>query len=69
MLDLVAEPAKAVTVLLNWWAANVRWAAYRKGEVVNVIELLRAGSAVVTARDRELATEAGISEVVAVLDA
>jgi hypothetical protein len=50
-------------------AANVRWAAYRKGEVVNVIEVLRSGGAVVGARDRQLASEAGVSAVAAALDA
>jgi hypothetical protein len=69
MLDLGAEPAKALTALLVWWAANARWFGYRAKEVVNVIERLRAGGAVVTTRDRELATEAGVSTVAAVLDA
>jgi hypothetical protein len=69
MLELGAEPAKALTALLNWWAVNVNWAGHRAGEVVKVIERLRAGGAVVTTRDRELATEAGVSTVVAVLDA
>ncbi|MBJ7336905.1 ankyrin repeat domain-containing protein [Mycolicibacterium sp.] len=69
LLDLGAEPAKALTALLIWWAANVRWAAYRRGDVVRVVDLLRAGGAVVAPGDRELATEAGVSEVVAALDA
>jgi hypothetical protein len=69
MLDLGAEPAKALAALLVWWAANARWFGYRAKEVVNVIECLRAGGAVVTTRDRELATEAGVSTVAAALDA
>jgi hypothetical protein len=69
MLDLGAEPAEALTAVLNWWVANVRWAGYRAGEVVNVIEILRSGGATATARDRELATEAGVPAVRAALDA
>jgi hypothetical protein len=64
MLDLGAPPARALTALLNWWVLNVRWAGYRAKDVVNVVELLRAGAAVVTERDRELAAEAGVPAVV-----
>jgi hypothetical protein len=45
-----------------------RWAVYRVGEVVDVIEILRLGGAVVTDRHRELAAEAGVLEVGAALD-
>jgi hypothetical protein len=38
-------------------------------EVVNVVEILPAGGAVVTPRDRELATEAAVSAVISALDA
>lgn len=64
LLERGAEPAMALTALLTWWVTNVRWAGYRAGEVVRVLEILRAGGAVVTARDRELANEAGVSAVV-----
>lgn len=64
LLGLGAEPATALTALLTWWVTNVRWAGYRAGEVVRVVEILRADGAVVTARDRELANEAGVSAVV-----
>ena len=43
---------------------NVRWAGYRAKDVVRVVEVLRAGAAVVTERDRELAAEAGVPAVV-----
>lgn len=69
LLELGAQPARAVTFLLGWWVPNVRWAAYRADEVVDVIEVLRVGGAVVSDRDRELATEAGVLKVVAALDA
>jgi uncharacterized protein len=64
MLDLGAPPARALTALLSWWVLNVRWAGYRAKDVVSVVELLRAGAAVVTERDRELAAEAGVPAVV-----
>ena len=68
-LDVGAEPASALTTVLVWWVANVRWAKYRAGEVVAVIEALRAGGAVVGDRDRELAAEGGLPTVVSALDA
>jgi hypothetical protein len=64
MLELGAEPAMALSALLTWWVRNVRWAGYRAGEVVRVVEILRSGGVVVTARDRSLANEAGVSAVV-----
>lgn len=64
LLDLGADPARALSALLTWWVANVRWAGYRAGDVVRVVEILRAGGAVVTAGDRELANEAGVFAVV-----
>ena len=69
LLDLGAEPAAALTSVLVWWAANVRWATYRAREVVEVVEVLRTGGAKVGDRDRELAAEAGVETVVAALDA
>jgi uncharacterized protein len=68
LLELGADPAKALTATLVWWAVNVRWAGYRRGEVVDVIKILRAGGAVVTERDRELAADAGAPEVISALD-
>lgn len=62
-LDLGAEPARALTATLAWWATNVRWAGYRSREVVAVIELLLVGGAVITDRDRELAGQAGNAAV------
>jgi hypothetical protein len=68
LLELGAHPAKALTATLVWWAVNVRWAGYRRGEVVDVIKILRAGGAAVTERDRELAADAGAPEVISALD-
>lgn len=67
LLDLGAEPARALTALLVWWSANVRWAGYRAGDVVEVVELLRIGGAAITDRDRELATQASHAKVAAAL--
>ncbi|MET0475765.1 MAG: hypothetical protein ABW001_14130 [Mycobacterium sp.] len=69
MLELGAQPARAVTALLTWWVLNVRWSAYRAKDVANVGGLLRSGGAVITERDRELAAEAGVPAVAAALDA
>lgn len=68
LLDLGSQPAKALTMLLVWWAANARSAGYRRSEVVEVVELLRAGGAMVSERDRELASHAGAPMVVSALD-
>jgi hypothetical protein len=54
---------------LSWWAANISWARYRAGVVVDVIETLRAGGAVVNDRHRQLAAEGDVGTVVAALDA
>jgi hypothetical protein len=69
LLDVGAQPAAALTSVLVWWAVNVRWAKYRASEVVTVIEVLRAGGAVVGDRDRELTAEGDAETVVAALDA
>lgn len=63
MLDLDADPAEALTVLLSWWAMNARWYGYRATEVINVIEILCASGVVVTDRHRELAHRAGVDAV------
>lgn len=63
MLDLGADPAEALTVLLAWWAMNARWYGYRAKEVIDVIEILCAGGAVVTDRHRELVLRAGVDAV------
>ncbi|MGA5463712.1 ankyrin repeat domain-containing protein [Mycobacterium sp. NPDC050041] len=68
LLDLGAEPARALTTTLAWWAANMRWFGYRAGEVVDVVDILLAGGAAITDRDRELAARAGDPAVVAALD-
>ncbi len=68
-LDLGADPADALTAVLVWWAANIRWARYRAGDVVAVIEALRAGGSVVGDRDRQLAAEAGVGTVIFALEA
>lgn len=66
-LDLGADPARALTATLVWWSSNVRWAGYRAREVVDVVEVLLAGGASCTDRDRELAGQAGNAVVAAAL--
>lgn len=67
LLELGAQPARALDVLLIWWTANVRWSAYRDKDVARIVAILRAGGAVVTDRHRELAREAGVPLVEAAL--
>jgi hypothetical protein len=69
LLELGAQPASALTTLLSWWAVNIRWAGYRAGEVIHVIEILRAGGSMVSDRDHELAAEAKVPTVISALDA
>jgi uncharacterized protein len=67
MVELGADPARGLDALLSWWAVGVRFAGYRAGDVSDVIDILRAGGAEVTARHRELAATAGASQVEAAL--
>ena len=54
--------------MLVWWAANISWAKYRAGVVVDVIEKLRAGGAAVSDRHRQLAAKGEVVTVIAALD-
>ncbi len=67
LLELGAQPARALDALLVWWSVNVRWSGYRATEVAGVVGILRAGGAVVTDRHAELAAEAGAGAVLAAL--
>jgi uncharacterized protein len=68
MVDLGADPSRGLDALLPWWATvGARYSGYRAKEVADVIDILRAGGAEVTARHRELAAGAGASQVEAAL--
>jgi ankyrin repeat protein len=67
MIGLGAEPGRGLDSLMSWWPMGVRLAGYRAGEVADVVDILRAGGAEVTARHRELAATAGASQVEAAL--
>lgn len=67
MLELGAQPARALDALLVWWSSNARWLGYRAPAVVAVIEILRAGGAEITGRHRELAMSAGVDAVSAAI--
>mgnify|MGYP000848784719 CR=1 FL=1 len=59
LLDLGADPRRGLDALLAWWSiVGAQYNGYRAHEVGAVIEILRAGGAEVTARDRELAAGA-----------
>jgi hypothetical protein len=68
MVELGADPGRGLDALLPWWATiGARYAAYRAKDVVDVIDILRAGGAEVTDLHRELAADAGASQVEAAL--
>ncbi|HYZ67543.1 MAG TPA: ankyrin repeat domain-containing protein [Mycobacterium sp.] len=68
MIELGADPGRGLDALLQWWATiGARYAGYRANEVADVIDILRAGGAEVTDRHRELAVDAGASQVEAAL--
>jgi uncharacterized protein len=67
MIELGADPARGLDAVMSWWAVGVSFAAYRAGDVADVVEILRTGGAEVTDRHRELAASAGASQVEAVL--
>jgi uncharacterized protein len=68
LIELGADPGRGLDALLPWWATiGVRCSGYRADDVVDVIDVLRAGGAAVTDRHRELAAAAGASQVEAAL--
>ncbi len=67
MVELGADPGRGLDALLSWWAVGVHSAACRAGDIADIIDILRAGGAVVTDRHRELAASAGASQVEAAL--
>ncbi|ORB63677.1 ankyrin repeat domain-containing protein [Mycolicibacterium tusciae] len=67
MVELGADPVRGLDALLAWWAVGAAFNAYRAAAVAGVVDLLRAGGAAVSQRHRELAAQAGASEVEAAL--
>jgi ankyrin repeat protein len=63
MAELGADPGRGLDSLMAWWAVDATFTEYRAGDVAEVIDVLRAGGAVVSERHRELAADAGASEV------
>ncbi|BBZ16371.1 ankyrin repeat domain-containing protein [Mycolicibacterium gadium] len=63
MVELGADPARGLDALLAWWAVGATFNAYRAAAVADMVGLLRAGGAAVSQRHRELAAQAGASEV------
>ncbi|MDT5332771.1 MAG: uncharacterized protein QOF31_4068 [Mycobacterium sp.] len=64
MVELGADPRRGLDALLSWWPFGIRSAGYRAGDVADI---LRAGGADVTERHRDLAANAGASQVEAAL--
>jgi hypothetical protein len=67
LVELGAEPGRGLDALMSWWAVGVHHAGYRAADVADVIDILRAGGAEVTDSQRQLAAEAGASQVEAAL--
>jgi hypothetical protein len=68
MVELGADPGRGLDALLPWWATTgARHAGHRATDVAEMIDILRAGGAVVTDGHRELAADAGASQVEAAL--
>ena len=67
MVELGADPDRGLDSLMAWWAVGATFNGYRAAAVADMVDLLRAGGATVTQRHRELAANAGASEVEAAL--
>jgi uncharacterized protein len=68
MVELGADPGRGLDALLPWWASTgARHAGRRANDVAEIIDILRAGGALVTDRHRELAADAGAPQVEAAL--
>ncbi|MGV0606821.1 ankyrin repeat domain-containing protein [Mycolicibacterium sp. XJ1904] len=67
LVDHGADPGRGLDALMSWWAMGAKVSADRAGVVADVVDVLRTGGAEVTARHRELATGAGVTQVTAAL--
>jgi hypothetical protein len=67
MVELGADPDRGLDSLLAWWSVGSTFNGYRAVAVAELVDLLRAGGAEVSQRHRELAANAGASEVEAAL--
>lgn len=63
LVELGADPVRGLDALLGSWAAASAFNGSRAAEVAGVVDVLRAGGAMVSQRHRELAAHAGASEV------
>jgi hypothetical protein len=63
MVDLGANAGRGLDALMSWWPGGAELNGYRAGDVAAVIDILRAGGAVVSDHHRELAAAAGASQV------
>jgi uncharacterized protein len=63
LVEVGASPTRGLDALLAWWSLGARYAGYRADDVVDIVEILRAGGAEVTDRHLEHAARAGASRV------
>lgn len=67
LVELGAQPDRGLDSLMSWWSVAARYAAYRAGDVADVVDVLRSGGAAVTDRHLEFAAAAGAPQVDAAL--
>jgi ankyrin repeat protein len=67
MVELGADPGRGLDSLMAWWSVGAKFNGYKAAAVADLVDLLRAGGAEVSQRHRELAVNAGASEVEAAL--
>lgn len=67
MVELGADPGRGLDAVMAWWSVGAKFNGYRAAAVADIVDILRAGGATVSARHRELAANAGAPEVEAAL--
>jgi hypothetical protein len=67
MVELGADAGRGLDSLMTWWSVDAPFNGYRTAQVIEVVDLLCTGGAVVSGRHRELAATGGASEVEAAL--
>ncbi len=63
LVELGANADRGLDSLMSWWAVAAQFNGYRADDVAGVIDVLRAGGAVVSDRHRDLAVAAGATQV------
>ncbi|MCV7279137.1 ankyrin repeat domain-containing protein [Mycolicibacterium flavescens] len=67
LLETGADPGRGLDALMAWWAVTGRGNGARAGAVADLVALLRAAGARISAQHREVAESAGVEQVSAAL--